>query len=137
MEVAQHPFCRTLLVRASHRPAQTQRVGKNSKAKLPRRVAQGGSLGTMNIIIHSRVERDIVNACVHTLSVSPLNSKAFKELKILFTFVLPIATLIVLSTRWVFNKFTWINQFSQMHIFINIGIRIYPEIMPEGIGNKE
>lgn len=74
LEVAEHPFCRTLLVRARLRPTRIQGVGKNSKTKLPCSVAPGGSLGTMNITIHSRVERDIVNACVHTLSASPLNS---------------------------------------------------------------
>lgn len=82
----------------------SSRGGKSSKAKLP------GSRGTMNIIIHSRADRGVISACIHTLSVSPLNSRAFKELKILFTFVTPGATPMVLSVQWVFtNKFSWIN----------------------------
>lgn len=72
-------------------------------------VAQGGSWGAMDIIIHSRVERPIINARVRTLSVSPLNSKALEELKILFTFVPPVATPTVLWAQWVFHKFAWIN----------------------------
>lgn len=92
---------------ASQSPPQASpdsRGGKNSKAKLSvwHREVLGG---TVNIIIHSRVERHIINACVHTLSVSPLNSKAFEELKILCTFVPPGATPIVLLVQWVLNKF--------------------------------
>ena len=74
------------------RPALTQGEGKKSSAKLLWGVALEGSLGTMKIATHPRVERAIIWLHVHTFSVSLLQSKAFEELKILFTFVPPIAT---------------------------------------------
>lgn len=42
LRVTQHPFCRTWLVRANHRPAPIQGVRKSGRAKLPRGEAQGG-----------------------------------------------------------------------------------------------
>lgn len=56
LEVTQHSFHWTLLVRASHTAAPTQEVGKSSKARLPRGVARS-SLGTMDTTIHSRGKR--------------------------------------------------------------------------------
>lgn len=90
-------------------PVLIQREGKNSNAELPGGVSPRGSLATVNITMHPRTERDIIRARVYTFSAGPLNSKALKEPKILFTFVAPIATPVVLSTQWVFNKFMWID----------------------------
>lgn len=57
----------------------------------------------------------MISACVHTLSVSPLNSEAFKELKVLFAFVPPTAIPMVLSSGCLINSCGLI-KFSQTHI---------------------
>lgn len=66
------------------------RVGKQSRAKLAGAWYTGthGSWETVNITVPPRAGRDMISANVHTFSVSPLNPKAFEELKILFTFLL-------------------------------------------------
>lgn len=102
LEVTQNPFCRTQLEQATGQP---RFKGWERKAKPHCHGVWHREVSWGPWILQSTPEwKKIINACVHILSLSPLNSNAFKELNILFSFVPPIATLIVLSTQWVFNS---------------------------------
>lgn len=109
MEVTQHLLWRTLLVRASHKASPDSRRGEERQSQTAEGSGTGKFLGDCKYYKSPQSGTDMISARVHTSSVSPLNSKAFEELKILFTFVPPAATRMVLSTQCVVNKFMWIN----------------------------
>ena len=106
--------------RSSHKASPDSKRGEEQKCQTAKVGGSpcGGSWGNMNITTYPREERDIIRPCMYTFSVGPLNSKAFKKLKILLTFVTPTVTRIVLSGEYLINSCGLI-KLSQMHTIRN------------------